>query len=88
MGGVMAEIVVLPWVERPDLYDMPAPDAVLTTAMDAGLTNCIVIGRDRTGEFYVASSDGDLDKVAGMLARAMRLVTQASESHSYEIEVS
>ena len=67
----MSNIEVLPGVERNDLIeDAPSPD-VLVAAIESGLTDVIVIGRDRAGEFYLASASGDTDHVVGMLMRAV-----------------
>lgn len=71
----MAEVRVLPWADRPDLFKMPEPPHILQAAIENGLTDVIVIGRDRTGQFYVASSVGDGEKCLGMLTRASSIIT-------------
>jgi hypothetical protein len=70
----------MPGVERPDLFRMPAPDKVLAAAAGMDLYDVTVIGRDRHGQFYVASSVNDPEKCLGMLARATACVMQSSPS--------
>jgi hypothetical protein len=63
----MAKVYVLPGVERPDLaQDVPSRH-VLERAVENGVTDVIVIGRDRTGDRYIASSSGDADRIVGAL---------------------
>ena len=67
-----AEIHVLPGIERRDLGE-PAPDAgVLAAALERGVHDVVVVGRDRAGELYIAAAGGDVDRVVGQLMRAVQ----------------
>ena len=70
-----AEVVVLPGVERRDL-DEPVPDTdVLRWAIENGVTNVIIVGRERNGQLYVASANADADRIVGQLMRAVQYLT-------------
>jgi hypothetical protein len=75
----MAEVHVLPGVERRDLVCGPAEsDRILHAALDEGLSDVAVIGRDRRGELYVASGCSDVDRTVGLLMRAVARLTEAT----------
>lgn len=75
----MAEVYVLPGVERRDLAGSPCPSSeVLQAAIDKGVTDVVVIGRDRQGELYIAGAPPDVDKTVGMLMRAVSILSSAS----------
>ena len=48
----MGEVIIMEGVTRVDLN----PERVLDAAIDVGLTDAIVIGWDKEGELYFASS--------------------------------
>lgn len=74
-----AEIVVLPGVERRDLAGVPLPSAeILQAAIDEGVTDAIVVGRDRQGNLYVAGAPPDVDKTVGLLMRAVTTLSEAT----------
>lgn len=73
----MAEIHVLPGIERPDLYSAPEASAVLQAAIEAGVNQVVLIGRDRTGELYLAASVDDAEKCVGLLMRAVSMISSA-----------
>ena len=73
----MAEVITLPGVERPSLGStriLPT-DAVFGGALENGVTEVVVVGRQRDGSLYVAAANGDAEKVVGMLMRAIHLLT-------------
>jgi hypothetical protein len=72
----MAEIHVLPGIERRDLAGEPAPSAdVLQAAIDKGITDAIVVGRSRNGSLYIAGAPPDVDKAVGVLMRAVSVLS-------------
>lgn len=74
-GSETAKVVVMPGVERRDMAGAHCDSqTVLQSAIDAGVTDAIVIGRDRAGNLYVASSSQDVDKSVAMLMRAVALL--------------
>ena len=79
-----AEIHVLPGVERCDLAE-PAPDAeVLAQAAANGVRDVVVVGLDRGGGLYVASAQGDPDRVVGQLMRAVQQLAGMRLEHHAE----
>lgn len=71
----MADIHVLPGVERRDLAGVALPsEEVLQAAINNGVTDVIVIGRSRDGSLYVAGAPPDVDKAVGMLMRAVSVL--------------
>lgn len=73
----MADVHVLPGIERRDITGPPA-DAVdvLSDAIKHGVTDVVVVGRQRNGAPYIASASNDADKVTGILFRAARLMSE------------
>lgn len=67
----MADVVVLPGVERRDIGAPVPNDEVLRYALENGVTDIIIIGRERSGRYYVSSAIGDTDKVVGRLMWAV-----------------
>lgn len=47
-----------------------SPDLILQSAIDAGVTEVVVVGLDRDGNFYFASSQADAAEVTWHLERA------------------
>lgn len=73
----MAEVHVMPGVERRDIgVDVPSSQ-VLASALDAGVTDCIVIGLSREGQPYLAAESANADAVVGKLMRAVHMLTSA-----------
>lgn len=82
----MAEVHVLPGIERRDLLD-PLPTAELfSRALDAGVTDVVIVGRDRTGALYVATSGRDADRDVGALMRAVALIASSTIENDQIIE--
>lgn len=73
----MAEVVVLPGIERPSLGAVRdlSTEKVCAAAIEAGVTEIIVVGRERDGSLYVATGNGDAEKMAGLLMRAVHMLT-------------
>lgn len=66
----MADVHVLPGMERVGV-GAPVPSAdVLKYAIENGVTDVVVVGRVANGQLYVASDNGDIDSVIGKLHRA------------------
>jgi len=72
-----ADILLLPWVERRDLGGARPDHDVLAGAIAEGVSGIVVVGRDRRGELYIASSTGDADKVIGQLMQAVQYLASA-----------
>lgn len=67
----MAEVLVLPGVERRDLVGPAVPAAeVLQATIEKGITDVVIVGRHRDGSQYIAGSINDVDKVIGVLFAA------------------
>lgn len=66
----MADVHVLPGVERRDIGDDVAPADVLRCAIENGVTDAIVVGKARDGSLYLAAESSDADLVVGKLMRA------------------
>lgn len=74
----MAEIFFLPGVERRDLTCGPTEASrVLEAAIEAGVTDVVIVGRGRDGELYVAGSCPDVDRSIGFLMRAVSLLSES-----------
>lgn len=74
----MAEVHVLPGVERRDLAGRNlGVDEVLMQAAGEGLSEVVVVGRDRGGVFYIASSMQDADRCVGYLVRAANVIASS-----------
>lgn len=69
-----AEVIELDVVSR---LDIP-PDRVLQKALDAGLTEVVVIGYDADGQEYFASSQADGGDVLWHIERAKMKLLQAA----------
>lgn len=75
----MAEVLVLPGIERRDLIGEPTPaEQVLNASIEKGVTDVVVIGRHRDGSQYVASSLNDVDKSVGVLMSAVHFLTSGT----------
>lgn len=66
----MAELHVMPGVERRDLLGVLPAEQLLQKAIDAGITDAIVIGRDREGRPYIATCMSDVDRAVGRIMHA------------------
>lgn len=73
----MAEIHVLPGIERRDLAGPAEGDAhrILQAAIGAGVTDVVVVGKCRDGSQWVSTSMGDADRAAGIMLRAANWLT-------------
>jgi hypothetical protein len=76
----MAEVHVLPGIERRDLLAALPSEDLLRKAIENGVTDVLIVGRDRAGELYVAFAGADADRGVGMLMRAVQFLT----SHKIE----
>jgi hypothetical protein len=82
-----AEVFVLPGVERRDILGVNlASEEVLRFAIEQGVTDVVVIGRDRHGEQYVASSLADCDRAVGMLMRAATFLARVTVVRAAVVE--
>lgn len=77
----MAQVHVLPGIERRDLPADITAEQVLQAAIDAGITDAIIIGRDRQGQQYIAASIGDIDRTVGRIMSAVAFLTNARLAH-------
>jgi hypothetical protein len=73
-----AQVLVLPGIERRDLGEAAPASEVLLKAMEDGITDVIVVGRDRAGDLHISSSSGDADRVVGQLMRAVQFLASAT----------
>jgi hypothetical protein len=81
-----ATIIVMPGVERRDLAGNPTPSVnVLQAAIDAGIEDVIIVGRDRAGSLYVAGAPPDVDRSVGMLMRAVSVLSECQVINDVEI---
>ena len=64
----MGEVIIMEGVTRVDLN----PERVLDAAIDVGLTDAIVIGWDKEGELYFASSIAGGADVLWLLEKAKK----------------
>ncbi len=62
----MGEVVILDLITS---LDIPA-ERVLSRAIDADITQAIVIGRDKDGDLYFASSVADGAEILWLIERA------------------
>lgn len=73
----MADVHVLPGIERRDITGPPVDSAkVLSDAIANGVTDVVVVGRDRRGKQYIAAASNDADKVVGILMAAAVLMAK------------
>lgn len=70
-----ARIYVLPGVERRDISPAPAARRVLEAAVEAGLSDVVLVGVDRAGVLYVAGSYHDTDRAVGVLMRGVTYIS-------------
>lgn len=69
----MSDVTVLPVVMRLDI----SSERVLTGAQKADLASCTVIGFDKDGQLYFASSKADNHEVLWMLEKAKKILMEA-----------
>ena len=76
-GRLMADVHVLPGVERRDLAGPANGDAqaVLDAAIEAGITDVVIVGKTPAGEQWVSTSMGDVDRAVGIMIRAANWLT-------------
>lgn len=82
----MAEIFVLPGVERRDVLESLPAEKVLIGAIELGITDVTVIGRDREGKPYVATSMSDMDRAVGRLMHAVTYLSSVTLAFEDDIE--
>lgn len=68
----MGDVVILP-VET--TLDLPL-DRILDAALAAEITDCLLMGYDRDGQFYMAAQTNDSGKLLVLLERARSVVRQ------------
>ncbi len=73
----MADVHVLPGVERRDIGEGVPSSEVLRYAMENGVTDVIVVGRVRDGDLYLAAECHDADSVVGKLIRAANFLADS-----------
>lgn len=77
----------MPGVERRDLAGSPCLSSnVLQAAIDNGITDVLVVGRDRKGQLYIAGAPPDVDKSVGMLMRAVSMLSDSNIVNDVEID--
>jgi len=77
----MADVIVLPGIERRDLAGAVIPSAeILNRALDSGITDVVIVGRHRDGRLYIAGESNDIDRVTGLLARAAAVLATGEVS--------
>jgi hypothetical protein len=82
-----ARIIVLPGIERRDLAGSPCSSRnVLQAAIDQGVTDVLIVGRDRKGQLYIAGAPPDVDKSVGMLMRAVAVLSDCHIINDVEID--
>lgn len=69
-------VSVLPGVERRDIGEACPSEKVLTAAIENGVTDVIVLGRGRDGQFYIAADCPNADTVVGALMRGVWFLTE------------
>lgn len=67
----MADVHVLPGVERRDIGEKVESSKVLEAAIENGVFDAIVVGRSRDGNLYIASENADIDATVGKLMRVV-----------------
>lgn len=77
----MADVRVLPGVERRDLGQPVPSEVVLSKAIDNGVSDAIVIGIARDGSFYFAAEHPNADLVIGKLMRAVHMLASSEVVH-------
>lgn len=81
----MADVHVLPGIERRDLVGAPLRDeVVLQAAIEKGVTDVVIVGRHRDGSLYVAGSGNDADRTVGRLMSAVWFLTSGSFAQGIE----
>lgn len=78
----MADVHVLPGVERWDIGETVPSNVVLTSAIENGVTDAVVVGKTRNGDLYIAAECGDADAVVGKLMRAVNVLANAEVEHT------
>lgn len=76
----MADVHVLPGVERRDIGDDVPSNEVLQYAIQNGVTDVIVVGKGRDGRLYLAAQCANADLVVGKLMSATHFLL------SHEVE--
>lgn len=71
----MADVHVLPGVERRDLLEPLPCEQLFAKAVEAGVIDAVVVGRGRDGQLYVASAGSDVDRDVGLLMRAVTFLS-------------
>lgn len=82
----MAEIKVLPGVNRPDLDRQTAVNEVLEGAGEAGLIHIAIVGRNAAGDIIVFSSQSDADAVIGLFTRGAAFLVGSEQVYIEEPE--
>jgi hypothetical protein len=81
-----ATIIVMPGVERRDMAGPATASAdVLCAAIDQGVNDVVVIGRDRAGDLYMAAATPDVDRTVGMLMRAVAVLSDCKIVNDVEL---
>ena len=82
----MADVHVLPGVERRDLLGVLPSEQVFAVAVEKGITDAVIVGRNRAGGLYVACGCTDVDHAVGMLMRAVQYLTSMTLDNDQVIE--
>jgi hypothetical protein len=83
---MMAQIVPLPGVFRPELEPATPIDNVLEGARKANLKDIAYVGRSITGEIIVGGSHPDADAAIGLLTRGIASLANSQQVHFEETD--
>lgn len=81
----MAEVKILPGVERHDVGVKTPANAILRLAFEAGMETVIVLGYGRCG-WHLWSSSPDMDRNLGMLSRAHHEILHCDGTEDFQTE--
>ena len=77
----MADVHVLPGVERRDIGNTVTSDDVLKYAIETGVYDAVIVAKSRDGGLYIASENHDMDAVVGKLMRAVNFLSGSELEH-------
>lgn len=81
-------VIALPGVSRPDLERDCDVAAVLNGAATAPLIDVVVIGREISGEFYIAGTHADADKAIAIMMRGVQMLASGKQVNEPSDEAS
>lgn len=72
-----AQVIVMPGVERRDLLGPLPSERLLQAAIDKGITDVCIVGRDRGGNLYVVTALDCADKALSLFYRAASFIASS-----------